>query len=437
MQKKPFDGDGRAGVRDNIAALTSPGPGAGSWSAGSARDRQAGLDHATLRSSPAGASAPGVSLASRCAPSEADWIVRYVAVSKTFDGMKLAVDDLNLAIRRGEFLTLLGPSGSGKTTSLMMLAGFESFIKGDILIDGRSMRGVPPYRRNIGMVFQNYALFPHLTVAENLAFPLLARRVPKADIGVRVRRALDMVQLAGMGERRPAQLSGGQQQRVAVARALIYQPSLVLMDEPLGALDKQLREQMQLELKRIHARLGLTFVYVTHDQTEALTISDRIAVFDQGRIQQLASPAQLYEAPESVFVARFLGETNCMAGTVVHIRESTCQVVLEDGANVWAAPAAGLQPGDRTIVCVRPEAIELGAGGHEGPNQFRAEVLERIYLGDHLRLRLRVCGGDNFLVKLHRNSTMPALQVGDFCFVRWQPGDCRALPATKVARTAA
>ena len=435
MQKKPVDA--RAGAGDNVAALTPSGPDAGSWSAGSTRDRHGDRDRPTLRTSPTGAPDCSVPVAKCCAPSDADWIVRYVAVSKTFDGMKPAVDDLNLAIRRGEFLTLLGPSGSGKTTSLMMLAGFESFTKGDILIDGRSMRGVPPYRRNIGMVFQNYALSPHLTVAENLAFPLLARRTPKAEIGVRVRRALDMVRLAGMGERRPVQLSGGQQQRVAVARALIYQPSLVLMDEPLGALDKQLREQMQLELKHIHARLGLTFVYVTHDQAEALTISDRIAVFDQGRIQQLAPPAQLYEAPESVFVAQFLGETNCMAGTVAHIAEATCQVVLEDGAYVRAAPAAGLQRGDRTIVCVRPEAIELGAVRHDGPNQFRAEVLERIYLGDHLRLRLRVCGGDGFLVKLHRNSTIPALQVGDVCFVRWQPEDCRALPAAKVARTAA
>lgn len=436
MQKKPLDGDACTGVSDKIATLPPPAPTAGSWSADS-RDRAADLGPATLRTSPAAAPASDLFLGSCRAPSETDCVVQYIAVSKTFDGIKLAVDDLNLAVRRGEFLTMLGPSGSGKTTSLMMLAGFESFTKGDILIEGRSMRGVPPYRRNIGMVFQNYALFPHLTVAENLAFPLQARRMPKAEIGVRVRRALDMVQLADLGERRPAQLSGGQQQRVAVARALIYQPSLVLMDEPLGALDKQLREQMQLELKRMHERLGLTFVYVTHDQAEALTISDRIAVFDQGRIQQLAPPAQLYEAPESVFVAQFLGETNCMAGRVIHITCSTCQVVLEDGATVSAVPTADLRPDDQTVVCVRPEAVELRAVRHDGPNQFRGEVLERIYLGDHLRLRLRVSGRDGFLVKLHRNSTLPALQVGDLCFLGWQPGDCRALPATKVSRTGA
>jgi putative spermidine/putrescine transport system ATP-binding protein len=363
-----------------------------------------------------------------CASGGADWIARFVGVRKSFDGSRHVVDDLNLEIRRGEFLTLLGPSGSGKTTSLMMLAGFEDFSSGDILIDGRSMRGVPPHGRNIGMVFQNYALFPHLTIAENLGFPLLARRVPKGEIRERVRQSLEMVQLTGMDERRPAQLSGGQQQRVAVARALIYQPSLVLMDEPLGALDKQLREQLQLELKRIHARLGVTFVYVTHDQAEALMISDRIAVFDQGRIQQLASPAQLYESPETVFVARFLGETNCLSGTVAETTHASCRAVLETGDQIAAAPAGGLRSGDRTILCVRPESVQLSAVRQEGPNQFRAEVLERIYLGDHVRLRLRVCGNEDFLAKLPRDSHMPALQAGDWCFVRWRPADCRALP---------
>jgi putative spermidine/putrescine transport system ATP-binding protein len=401
--------------------------------AGMPGDRQADLKQAASQVSGAGGDSSAAGLEPGHAASQTDCIVRFVGVTKSFDGSRLVVDNLNLEIRRGEFLTMLGPSGSGKTTSLMMLAGFEGFSRGDILIDGRSMRGVPPYRRNIGMVFQNYALFPHLTIAENLGFPLLARRMPRNDIRERVRRSLDMVQLGGMGERRPAQLSGGQQQRVAVARALIYQPSLVLMDEPLGALDKQLREQMQLELKRIHARLGVTFVYVTHDQTEALTISDRIAVFDQGRIRQLASPAQLYEAPDSVFVAQFLGETNCLDGTVVDSAPPSCRAVLETGDVVLAAPAAGLRAGDRTVLCVRPESIELATMRHDAPNQFRAEVLERIYLGDHLRLRLRVCGNDTFLIKLHRHSPMPALQAGESCFVRWQPDDCRALPASSSA----
>ncbi len=409
--------DAEIGVRDRVVARM-------------ANDRQSGVQSVTAGGTSAAAFQRGR------AASQTDCIVRFVGVSKSFDGSTRVVDDLNLEIGRGEFLTMLGPSGSGKTTSLMMLAGFEGVSSGDILIDGHSMRGVPPYRRNIGMVFQNYALFPHLTIAENLGFPLLARRMPRNDIRERVRQALDLVQLSGMGERRPAQLSGGQQQRVAVARALIYQPSLVLMDEPLGALDKQLREQMQLELKRIHARLGVTFVYVTHDQTEALTISDRIAVFDQGRIRQLASPAQLYEAPESVFVAQFLGETNCLGGTVVENAQSSCRVTLETGDIVLAPPAIGLRAGDPTVVCVRPESIQLSAMRHDGPNQFRAEVLERIYLGDHVRLRLRVCGNDDFLVKLHRDSPMPALHAGDWSFVRWQPDDCRALPASSGANKA-
>lgn len=234
-------------------------------------------------------------------------LVRFIDVQKTFDGETLVVKNLNVDVAEGEFLTLLGPSGSGKTTSLLMLAGFESITHGDITLAGRSLKSVPPYRRNIGMVFQNYALFPHMTVEENLAFPLEARKMARSEIEVKVKRALDMVQLGAFGKRRPTQLSGGQQQRVAVARALVYEPRLVLMDEPLGALDKQLREQMQYELKHIHENVGVTIVYVTHDQAEALTMSNRIAVFNDGVIQQLASPSALYEEPENAFVAQFIG----------------------------------------------------------------------------------------------------------------------------------
>ncbi|RUY91039.1 ATP-binding cassette domain-containing protein, partial [Mesorhizobium sp. M7A.F.Ca.CA.003.01.2.1] len=215
--------------------------------------------------------------------------VEFRGVSKRYGQTVQAVRQLDLEIMRGEFLTLLGPSGSGKTTALMMLAGFEDTTEGEILIDGQRIDNVPANRRGIGMVFQNYALFPHMTVAENLAFPLEVRKLGREEVTQRVRNVLDMVQLPEFGNRRPAQLSGGQQQRVAVARALIFEPNLVLMDEPLGALDKQLREQMQFEIKEIHARLGVTFVYVTHDQTEALTMSDRIAVFSAGRIEQLST----------------------------------------------------------------------------------------------------------------------------------------------------
>ena len=230
-------------------------------------------------------------------PEVNELIVRFTKVQKSYDGEILVVKDLNLDVERGEFLTMLGPSGSGKTTVLMMLAGFEPATHGEIYLDGNPINDVPPHKRGIGMVFQNYALFPHMTVAENLAFPLEVRRMSKADTEERVQRALDMVQLGGFEHRRPGQLSGGQQQRVAVARALVFDPQLVLMDEPLGALDKQLREQMQYEIKHIHESLGVSVVYVTHDQSEALTMSNRIAVFNDGIIQQIAPPDDLYERP--------------------------------------------------------------------------------------------------------------------------------------------
>ncbi|MEO1748760.1 MAG: ATP-binding cassette domain-containing protein, partial [Pseudomonadota bacterium] len=225
--------------------------------------------------------------------------VNYDSVQKSYDGETLVVKNLNLDIARGEFLTMLGPSGSGKTTCLMMLAGFEPATHGEIYLNDRPINNVPPHKRGIGMVFQNYALFPHMSVAENLAFPLQVRGMQKSEQETRIKRALDMVELGAFGNRRPAQLSGGQQQRVAVARALVFDPDLVLMDEPLGALDKQLREQMQYEIKHIHENLGVTVVYVTHDQTEALTMSDRVAVFNDGVIQQLSSPDELYENPQN------------------------------------------------------------------------------------------------------------------------------------------
>ena len=224
-----------------------------------------------------------------------DAFVVFDRVQKTYDGETLVVNDMNLSIGKGEFLTMLGPSGSGKTTCLMMLAGFETSTQGEIKIDGRPINDVPPHKRGIGMVFQNYALFPHMAVGENLSFPLEVRGIGKSEREGKIKRALDMVQMGAFINRRPAQLSGGQQQRIALARALVFEPSLVLMDEPLGALDKQLREHMQFEIKHLHETLGITVVYVTHDQGEAPTMSDRIAVFNDGRIQQLAPPAEFYE----------------------------------------------------------------------------------------------------------------------------------------------
>jgi len=257
-----------------------------------------------------------------------DALVTFRGVQKTYDGASLVVRDLNLDIQRGEFLSLLGPSGSGKTTTLMMLAGFESPTAGEISLNGVPITRTPPHKRNFGMVFQNYALFPHMTVAENIAYPLRVRKLPHAEREAKVARALEMVQMDTMGMRYPAQMSGGQQQRVALARALVFDPQLVLMDEPLGALDKQLREHMQLELKALHRRLGVTFVYVTHDQSEALTMSDRVAVFNDGRIQQIDRVDRLYETPTNRFVANFVGD-NAVLEAKVHATEGEdCVVAL-------------------------------------------------------------------------------------------------------------
>ncbi|MBI2469557.1 MAG: ABC transporter ATP-binding protein [Candidatus Rokubacteria bacterium] len=358
-----------------------------------------------------------------------DVLVRFVDVQKTFDGETLVIENLNLEIYRGEFLTLLGPSGSGKTTTLIILAGFEVPTHGDILLAGRSLRNVPPHKRAIGLVFQNYALFPHMTVEENLAFPLLARRRPRAEIAGRIARALDMVQLGGFGKRRPAQLSGGQQQRVALARALVFEPTLVLMDEPLGALDKQLREQMQLEIKHIHERLGVTAVYVTHDQSEALTMSDRIAVLNKGAIQQVADPQTLYEEPRSSFVAEFIGENNRLAGRAVSITGKECTVELDAGGLVQALAVNVVSVGSPTLLSLRPERVIISPDTGHCRNRFPARVEEIIYQGDHLRVRATVCGRDDFMIKIPRSADGPPIARGQTLTVGWNPRDCRALDA--------
>ena len=346
-------------------------------------------------------------------------LVRFAGVHKTYDGLNRVVDDLHLDILRGEFLTLLGPSGSGKTTTLMMLAGFEAPTAGDILLEGRSIGALPPHRREIGMVFQHYALFPHMTVAENVGFPLSVRRLDKAEIAARVDRALAMVQLRGLAARRPAQLSGGQQQRVAVARALVYRPKLVLMDEPLGALDKQLRGDMQLEIRRLHQELGVTMVYVTHDQGEALTMSDRIAVFHQGRIQQIGTPQSIYERPANAFVARFIGENNRVAGTVERIEGSRCAVRV-NGVTLAGMFGGTLAPGEPALVSVRPEQIVLGDGPADC--SLTGTLAEAIYLGDHLRLRIAVAGMGDIVVKSHAGQA-PA--IGSAVRLGWRAEDCR------------
>jgi putative spermidine/putrescine transport system ATP-binding protein len=359
--------------------------------------------------------------------------VRFMDVQKTYDGEILVVKNLNLDIAPGEFLTMLGPSGSGKTTCLMMLAGFETPTNGKIMLDGTELNTVPPHRRGIGMVFQNYALFPHMSVAENLAFPLEVRRMSKADTEEKVNRALDMVELGEFGGRRPAQLSGGQQQRVALARALVFEPDLVLMDEPLGALDKNLREQMQYEIKHIHENIGMTVVYVTHDQSEALTMSDRIAVFNDGVIQQLAAPADLYERPENAFVAQFIGENNKLVGKVLEAEGDTCLVDVK-GDKIRALGVKHDGVGSMTTLSLRPERVTLDPDAVAYPNNFQAEVLELIYLGDHIRCRVNVCGDDEFIVKVPNAAGHKALAKGDTVSVGWTLEDCRALDIWAGAR---
>ncbi|MEM6695589.1 MAG: ABC transporter ATP-binding protein [Pseudomonadota bacterium] len=356
--------------------------------------------------------------------------VEFDRVQKSYDGETLVVKDLNLSIAKGEFLTMLGPSGSGKTTCLMMLAGFETATNGEIRLAGREINNIPPHKRGIGMVFQNYALFPHMTVAENLSFPREVRKMGKDEREAKVQRALDMVQMGAFGGRRPAQLSGGQQQRIALARALVFEADLVLMDEPLGALDKQLREHMQFEIKHIADNLGITVVYVTHDQTEALTMSDRVAVFNDGRIQQLDPPDTLYEEPQNSFVAQFIGENNTLQGRVTKINDRVAEVTLDSGGVIDTVPVNVSEVGARTQVSIRPERVEVNRDRlAPDAHTLQAEVLEFIYMGDIYRTRLRVAGNDNFIVKTRNAPDQRRMTPGEMIEIGWRPQDCRALDA--------
>jgi putative spermidine/putrescine transport system ATP-binding protein len=355
--------------------------------------------------------------------------VRFADVQKSYDGETLVVKNLNLEVGRGEFVTLLGPSGSGKTTCLMMLAGFETATHGQIILDGQPINNVAPHHRGIGMVFQNYALFPHMSIFENVAFPLQVRNRPKSEIEQRVKNALSMVRMDDFESRRPAQLSGGQQQRIAVARALVFEPKLVLMDEPLGALDKNLREEMQYEIKHIHDHLGVTVVYVTHDQSEALTMSDRIAVINDGIIQQIASPEDLYERPENAFVSGFVGENNALVGTVRQINGDLCTVEVGNAQMIQALAVNVEGLGRPATLSLRPERVTVNPESGSLPNIFDARVEEQIYLGDHVRTRASVCGRDNFIIKMPNSADRARLNRGDSIRVGWQARDCRALDA--------
>jgi len=336
-------------------------------------------------------------------------------------GHVVAIERLDLAIEAGEFMTFLGPSGSGKTTTLMMLAGFERPTSGAILLDGRHIEDLPPYERNMGVVFQSYALFPHMTVAQNVAFPLEMRKVATPAIRERVAGALAKVRLDRHADRRPSQLSGGEQQRVALARALVFDPRLVLMDEPLSALDKNLRDELQLEIRRLHRELGVTMVFVTHDQSEAMTLSDRIAVFNRGRIEQLGPPDGLYDAPQNAFVAGFIGDNNTASGEIVDVAPAGTGARVRVGGAVLSGRAhpGALVAGARATLCVRPEALRLapetpvadGAG-----NRLAALVTDMIHQGDHWRVVVALALADGapstWMVKCGADRLPPGLAIG-------------------------
>jgi putative spermidine/putrescine transport system ATP-binding protein len=346
--------------------------------------------------------------------------IELTDVSRSFGSVK-AVRDVNLMIEPGEFVTLLGPSGSGKTTTLNVISGFDRPTSGTLKVDGKDLTGVPTHKRGMGMVFQQYALFPHMTVLGNVMFPLKQRKMDKQSATQKARDALAAVELGDYGARKPSELSGGQQQRVALARAIVYEPRVLLMDEPLGALDKKLREYLQLEIKRLHKEVGSTFVFVTHDQEEALALSDRIAVFNDGAIEQIGTAEDLYERPASLFVARFLGESSTFAGECSTAGDVT--TVTLGGQTVSAH--GRLDNGGPGAVIVRPERIVLRSNGDEVPtgwNAVPATVTEQVYLGMGRLLVLHRKGGDRVTVREPAGRWSPA-RVGEEVVATWRAED--------------
>jgi spermidine/putrescine transport system ATP-binding protein len=363
--------------------------------------------------------------------------IEFREVVKRF-GTVTAVDRVSFHIQVGEFFSLLGPSGCGKTTSLRLIAGFENPDEGQILIDNQPQNELPPHRRAVNTVFQNYALFPHLTVYQNVAFGLEMDRIPEAEKRRRVHAMLELVRLPGMENRRPGQLSGGQQQRVALARALVKNPKVLLLDEPLGALDLKLRKAMQVELKLLQHQVGITFVYVTHDQEEALTMSDRIAVMNDGHVLQIGAPREIYENPHSRFVADFIGETNLIPAHVEQAGE-TWSVALENGQQFFAQAGAGLEPGDRALVSIRPEKIQLarpgetGGSGSENPTDdthtcLTGQIVQAVYLGTDTRYLVELPGDIHIIARLQNlNGVEARFLPGDPVQVIWDAHHARIL----------
>ena len=355
----------------------------------------------------------------------AEPVLELSGVRKSY-GSFVAVESVDLALHAEEFLTFLGPSGSGKTTMLMMVAGLQQPDAGSIRLSGQPVERLPPYRRDIGMVFQHYALFPHMSVRRNVAFPLEMRRVPRAEIERQVADALQLVGLGEFGDRLPRQLSGGQQQRVALARAMVYRPALLLMDEPLGALDKKLREQMQREIKRVQRERRISVLYVTHDQEEALTMSDRIAVFNRGRVEQIGTPTELYEQPASRFVADFLGETNFFPGRVVRSDGRRCQVDIAGGRFEASAPRP-VTEGKPVVVAVRPERLKLTPAASE--RGLAGVLTEIVYLGNARRAVVRLADGRDCF-SLHHAKEADAISIapGEDVTLSWDPERATVFP---------
>lgn len=353
-----------------------------------------------------------------------DVFVQLDSVCKIFDEKDTVLKNLNLEIKKGEFLTLLGPSGCGKTTTLRIIAGFENPSGGRVIIDGEDVTATPPYERCVNTVFQNYALFPHMNIYDNIAFGLKMKKVDKTLIKEKVSEMLKVVQLEGYENRMPSQLSGGQMQRVAIARAVINSPKVLLLDEPLGALDLKLRKQMQLELKHLQKKLGITFVFVTHDQEEALTMSDRIVVMNEGNIEQVGTPEELYEQPETKFVADFLGETNLLEGHVFKLKPQEVLLQLEEEQDIIRIPNLNYDMGDKFAVSVRPERIKVKEVADEGDVWLQCKFKEKIYIGSNIKIVMTLSNGKDIVVNEPVNETSKSIVKFDYekdYFVTWKP----------------
>ncbi len=370
----------------------------------------------------------------RHAGAMSDDVIQLERVVKRF-GAFVAVENADFAIERGEFFSLLGPSGCGKTTTLRMIAGFEQPSAGRVLLDGVDVSNVPPHKRNVNTVFQQYALFPHMTVFDNIAFGPRSAKVPKAEIDRRVGEILEVVRLGEFWRRSPSQLSGGQQQRVALARALVNYPSALLLDEPLGALDLKLRQALQIELKRIQREVGITFVYVTHDQEEALTMSDRIAVMNKGRVEQIATPRDIYDNPATLFVAGFIGAANLLGGTVVRADGHGGSIALSAGPTVEAVlePSLALKSGDTVTVMVRPDRIRLAGpalGDAQAP-RIAGRVETLVFHGPLLRVDIRTASGSIVSAHLGTDVAIADLRPGDDAALTWDPTHSVVIPDYK------